>query len=172
MSALAVLQDARAAGITIRVVGDGLGLEAQVPPPNEILHRLVRYKPEIVNLLRRSWSAEAWQAFFDERAGILEHECGLSPPEAEARAFKCCVAEYINQTHTASYSDVCAQCGTREAATRPLIPVGTEKVGHVWVLCNCLTHWQMVREHRAALALRDMGITPLPYAVKDHPSSA
>jgi hypothetical protein len=39
---------------------------------------------------RDGWSADDWQAFFDERAGITEFDGGLSRAEAEAQALACC----------------------------------------------------------------------------------
>ena len=48
--------------------------------PLAILDLLSRHKPGIVALLRPGrdgWSAEDWQAFFDERAGIAEFDGGL-----------------------------------------------------------------------------------------------
>ena len=94
MSAAEALRDARTAGIELRVEGCDLALEADTPPPADLLERLARHKPEIVALLRPGrdgWSAEDWQAYFDERAGIAEFDGGQPRPEAEARAFECCV---------------------------------------------------------------------------------
>lgn len=158
MSILAALKDARAGGITIQLLGEDLVLEAQSPPPDEILRRLARHKPEIVNLLRRSWSADDWLAFFDERAGFLEHEAGLDPKEAEARAFDCCVTEYINRTHTGSDPDICAHCGGPEVAKRPLIPFGTDGAGHVWLHFDCHEVWQRARHSDAIATLQKLGI--------------
>lgn len=44
------------------------------------------------------WTAEDWQAFFDERAGIAEFDGGQSREQAEATAFECCVVEFIRFT--------------------------------------------------------------------------
>lgn len=41
------------------------------------------------------WSAEDWQVFFDERAGIAEFDGGLSRPGAEAQAQACCMEQQI-----------------------------------------------------------------------------
>lgn len=45
------------------------------------------------------WSAEDWQVFFDERAGIAEFDGGLSRPEAEAQASACCMEEQMARKH-------------------------------------------------------------------------
>jgi hypothetical protein len=73
-----------------------------------VLDLLSDYKAEILRLLRPSleaWSAEDWRAFFDERAAIAEFEAGLPRPEAEARAFACCIARMAQPQHHA----VCAR---------------------------------------------------------------
>ena len=100
MSAAEALKAARAAGIQLGVDGDDLVLEASVPPPAAVLDLLSRHKAEIVALLRPAedgWSAEDWQVFFDERAGIVEFDGGLPRAEAEARAFEACVLEWLNR---------------------------------------------------------------------------
>lgn len=96
MSAAEALKAACAAGIEIRLDGDDLVLEASSPPSAAILDLLSRHKPGIAVLLRsgRDGSAEDWQAFFDERAGIAEFDGGQSRTQAEARAYACCVAEW------------------------------------------------------------------------------
>ena len=89
MSAAEALWKARRAGIELRVEGCDLVLQALTPPPADLLERLARHKPEIVALLRPGrdgWSAEDWQANFDERAGIAEFDGGLPRLEAEAIA--------------------------------------------------------------------------------------
>src|SRR5690348_10675116 len=99
MSAAEALRAARTSGIDVRIDGDDLALEAPAAPPAELLELLARYKPEIVALLQSGadgWSAEDWQAYFNERAGIAEF-AGLPRPESEARAFECCVVEWLNR---------------------------------------------------------------------------
>jgi hypothetical protein len=61
---------------------------------------LLQHKAGVVALLRAAhdgWSAKDWLAFFDERAGIAEFDGGLPRADAEARAFACCVAEWLNR---------------------------------------------------------------------------
>jgi hypothetical protein len=55
-------------------------LEASASPPPAVIDLLSRHKVEVVALLRPAedgWSAEDWQVFFDERAGIVEFDGGL-----------------------------------------------------------------------------------------------
>jgi hypothetical protein len=83
-------------------------LEAAAPPPPVILNLFARHKSEIVALLRQGWngwSREDWQVFFEERAGIAEFDGGLPRLEAEARAFTCCVAEWLNRNPVRSPPD-------------------------------------------------------------------
>ena len=80
MSAAEALKAARAAGVQLGLDGDDLTLEAAVEPPVAVIDLLSRNKAGVVALLRTSidgWSAEDWQAFFDERAGIAEFDGGL-----------------------------------------------------------------------------------------------
>ena len=75
MSAAAVLRAARAAGVELAIDGNDLLLDAAAVPPASVVDALRRHKAEIVAMLRPGcdgWSAEDWQAFFDERAGIME----------------------------------------------------------------------------------------------------
>lgn len=106
MSAAEALKAARAAGIQLGIDCDDLMLEASAPPPPAVIDLLSRHKAGIVALLRPTedgWSAEDWQVFFDERAGIVEFDGGLPRPEAEARAFAFCVAEWLNRNPSAHH---------------------------------------------------------------------
>jgi hypothetical protein len=100
MSAAEALKAARAAGIKLAIDGDDLVLEASASPPPAVIDRLTGHKTEIVAMLRPrrdGWSADDWQAFFDERAGFMEYDGRLSRAEAEARALACCIVEWLNQ---------------------------------------------------------------------------
>ena len=114
MSAAEALKAARGAGVHLEIDGDDLVLEAASAPPAAVLDPLSRHKAGVVALLRPGddgWSAEDWQAFFDERAGIAEFDGGLPRAEAEARAFACCVAEWLNRN----------PCARRPGAASPAV---------------------------------------------------
>lgn len=87
MSGAAILRAARAAGVNLRVDGDGLVLQAHAPPPPEILEALARYKQEIIGLLRPGrdgWSAEDWQAHlraFSTQSGRAEQYTLANRPQ-------------------------------------------------------------------------------------------
>jgi hypothetical protein len=163
MSPVVALREARTAGIEVRVEGDDLALEAQAQPPAEILERLARYKPEIVALLRPGrdgWSAEDWQAYFDERAGIAEFDGGLSRPEAETRAFQCCIVEWLNRNFGRSPPGRCLACGDGNLPHDALLPFGIEPTGHVWLHSRCWPAWHTGRKAEAVAALKATGIVP------------
>ena len=117
MNAAGALKAARAAGLKLVADGDALALSAASAPPAAVLDALFRHKAEIIALLqpgRDGWSAEDWQVYFDERAGIAEFDGGLSRAEAEAQAFECCVAEWLNRNPVCSSPGRCLECGGRE----------------------------------------------------------
>ena len=98
MSVVEALKAARAAGIELGLDGDDLVLEAPTAPPAAVLDLLSHHKAAVVARLRPGgdgWSAEDWQVLFDERAAIAEFGGGLPHPQAEVRAFACCVAEWL-----------------------------------------------------------------------------
>jgi len=163
MSAAEALRAARMAGIDIRVEDGGVALEAQAPPSAEILELLARHKSGIVALLRagrHGWSAEDWQAYFDARAGIAEFDGGLPRPVAEARAFACCVVEWLNRNFERSPPGCCVACGGGDYGHDALLPHGIEPTGHVWLHSRCWPAWHAGRRAEAVAALNAMGITP------------
>jgi hypothetical protein len=42
-----------------------------------------------------SWDAEDWRAYYGERAGIAEHDGGLTRAEAEASALQHCIVKWL-----------------------------------------------------------------------------
>jgi hypothetical protein len=126
MSAAAVLRAARAAGIELAIDGNDLFLDAARVPPASVVDALRRHKAEVVAMLRPGrdgWSAEDWQAFFDEGAGIMEFDGRVSRTEAEAQALACCIVEWLNRNPTPSAPGRCAWCDQPTA------------------VLSCLTEW-------------------------------
>jgi hypothetical protein len=155
LNAFEALRAARAAGIDFALDGDDLVLSAASAPPAALLDGLSRHKAEIVALLRPApdgWSAEDWQVFFDERAGIAEFEGGLPRASAEARAFECCVVERLNRNLYRSAPGHCLGCGGREYAHDPLLAYGTE-LGHAWLHSRCWEVWHANRKAEAVAIL-------------------
>ncbi len=155
MSVVEALKAARAAGIELALDGDDLALSAASAPPATVLDELFRHKAEIVALLRPGdgWSAEDWQVYFDERAGIAEFESGLSRAEAEAHAFECCVVEWLNRNPVCSPPGRCFGCGRSEDNNDPLRPYGTEQSDHAWLHSRCWEAWQANRKAKAVAVL-------------------
>ncbi len=104
------------------------------------------------------WDEDCWRGFYDERAGIAEFDGGLPRPEAEARAFECCVIEWLNSNFECSPPDRCLACGGGDSAHDALLPHGTESTGNVWLHLRCWPAWHAARKADAAAALKAMGI--------------
>jgi hypothetical protein len=74
MSAADALRAAHAAGITVRLDGDGILLEADAEPAQGLLDVLARNKVAIVDLLKQGlngWCAADWGAYFDARMRLV-----------------------------------------------------------------------------------------------------
>ena len=156
MNAVLALNAARAAGIELALDGDDLVLRAASAPPAAMLDALSRHKADIVALLRPGhdgWSGEDWLAFFDERAGIAEFDGGLPRASAEARAFECCVVEWLNHNPVRSPPGRCVGCGGSEDAIDKLLPYGTEPTGPAWLHSHCWEAWHAKRKAMAVAAL-------------------
>jgi hypothetical protein len=88
MTAAAVVRNAIAAGVVLRVRGEALVLSAGSPPDENLLRELRSEKPAIVAYLRdlAHWDEDDWNALCDERAGIMEFDGGRPRQDAEAGA--------------------------------------------------------------------------------------
>jgi hypothetical protein len=156
MSAVHALKLARAAGVRFGIDGDKLTLDADAAPPPGVLELLAHSKAEVIALLRPGpdgWSGEDWRAFFDERAGIAEFDSGLPRDQAEARAFACCIAEWLNRNAVRSPPGRCLGCGEAEHGQGPLLPFGTEATGHAWLHSRCWPAWHASRKAEAVATL-------------------
>jgi len=163
MTAARALQTAREAGIEIALDGTDLLLTAASKPPADVLDALLHHKAEIVVLLRadkNSWSSEDWRAYFDERVGIAEFDGGLPRIEAEAQAFGCCVAEWLNLNFVPSAPGRCVVCGEDNHAQNPLLPFGVSLAGHAWLHPRCWPAWDAGRRAEAIAALAAIIATP------------
>jgi hypothetical protein len=131
------------------------------PDPGAIEQRAALATDEraaVQRIGRDSWVDEDWQAFFDERAGIAEFDGGLTREQAEARAFTCCVIEWLNRNPVRSSPGSCLRCGEAEQSHDPLMPFGTESAGHAWLHSHCWSAWHAARHTQAVAALEAMGI--------------
>lgn len=162
MSAVQALKAARDSGVRIDVDGDALTLHADAAPPPAVLELLALHKAGAVALLRTGsdgWSGEDWRAFFDERAAIAEFDGGLPRDQAEARAFACCVAEWLNRNPMRSPPGRCLGCDGSQHAHDALLPFGTEPTGHARLHSRCWDAWHASRKAEAVAALSTFEIS-------------
>ncbi len=162
MSAIEALREARQAGVRVTLDGEDLLLQASARPPASVLDALARQKARIAALLRPGadgWTGEDWLAYFDERAGVAEFDGGLPRSAAEAQAFACCVAEWLNRNPARPMSGHCVECGNPDRPGDPLLPYGTEADSHVWLHSACWPAWHNQRQAQAIAALASMDIT-------------
>jgi hypothetical protein len=97
MNALEALNAAIRAGVEVTLDDNGLVLKALAKPSDAIIGGLEACKAEIIFLLRphsQGWTAEDWRAFYDERAGIVQHDGGLDCAKAETRTIEPCVSNW------------------------------------------------------------------------------
>ena len=171
MNAAQVICDARQHNVQIHVEGTDLVLEADAEPPQSLLEAVHHHKKGIIRHLKASnnWTAEDWRAFFDERAGIAEFDGGASRPNAEARAFECCVVEWLNLHPEPSDPGQCAWCGKSQVESSVVVPFGTKDLGHTWLHPECWDGWHRKRRAKAEEALTAMGLNrPLQEAAYDN----
>jgi hypothetical protein len=171
MSAFQALDAARAAGVEVGLNGKSLVLSAATAPPTDVLDMLRRHKCSFVSLLQgrflalrqpiQAWDPVDWKAFFDERAAIAEYDSGLPRAEAEARAFDCCVAEWMLRNRINSSQDRCLECG-KSATYDALVPIGLIGSGEAWLHCGCVPAWRSARIAAAVAALSEMNIIAAP----------
>jgi hypothetical protein len=179
MSAAQAIQAARAVGIHLEVEGADLLMEAPMSPPTAVLDALSRHKTEIVAMLRcgpDGWSTEDWRLFFEERAATAEFDGGLPRNKAEARAFECCIIEWLNRNLAPSVSGTCAWCGRSENHDAVVLPYGTEPGPHIWLHAHCWTEWWEMRRSQSRDAPSSVGISGLSDncivpAASSHPSN-
>jgi hypothetical protein len=113
-------------------------------------------KPEI-----EMWDGADWRAYFNERAGIAEHDGGLSRADAEARAYECCVAEWLIRNPTSSEPGCCAWCGRENGTHCQVLPFSTGETGHTWLHSGCWPAWYADRRLQAVEGLAGAGIIPV-----------
>jgi hypothetical protein len=89
MIAAEIIGQVLAAGGQIAVDGSDLVLSATGPLPGDLLDKLKAYKTAILAVLATptvTEEAEDLREAFEERAAMLEHDVGLSRPQAEQEA--------------------------------------------------------------------------------------
>ncbi len=108
--------------------------------------------------------AEDWQVYFDERAGIAEHDGGLQRADAEQQAFKCCVFDWLwRNPPPATGPERCSHCGQPLGEIgRDGLPYLTGDGGHTWLHSGCHGDWTARRRAEAVAALAILGLPTTP----------
>jgi hypothetical protein len=173
MTADVALSAAKAAGVEITVCGGQLALEATNPPSPELLELLKQHKADIIAPLRKDQATEFDPAaFYENWIAIAKANGPSSAPEAQDRAFKSTVAEWLNRNFQPSSPGRCAHCHVDEFDGEILLAVGTENFGHVWLHDECFPYWQATERGKAISALQCMGIESPVSRLSDASTSA
>jgi hypothetical protein len=160
MKAAETICMAKASGIRLGVEGTDLVLDADLEPPTDVVDAIKYHKAGIIELLSPSverWNAEDWQAFYDERAGIAEHDGRQTREQAESTAFECCVVEWLNRHPEPSQPDCCAWC-SKLGTECSIVPFLAGDAGHTWLHPECWEDWYQARQREAVAALDRLGI--------------
>jgi hypothetical protein len=161
MNAVDLLAQARRVGIRIQASGADLKLEADRPPPPELIKALADKKGEVLAALRDAsgeWAAGDWRMYFEERAAIRENDGGLARAEAERGAFDDAVIMWMNRNPVVSAADACVGCGRPDRQGSVLLPFGASAAGRAWLHSECWEPWRERRVATAAAALKAAGI--------------
>ena len=159
MSAAAIIRRVREAGGEIALASDGIKLKIPAAAQDHVIADIKAHKASIKRALADeigdTWEADDWHAYFGERAGFLEYDCGEPCQVAEARAFQDCVTEWLNRNPEPSPPRQCAWCGNSGDV---VVPYGCENDGRTWLHPNCWPEWMVSRRKQAKQALNDLGI--------------
>jgi hypothetical protein len=151
LNALIALSNARAAGVEVVLDGDNLLLQAAAEPPTHLIDALIQHKPEILRLLRQrpnEWVREDWQAYFDERAGIVEFDGCFKRCDAELSAYEDCIDHWLIMNPPAIDLDICLQCHL-PLRDLPVIQVTGRSGRYGSVHEECAARWKASRRIEA-----------------------
>jgi hypothetical protein len=163
MSAATLLQDLEKRGVRFAARAADLVIEGPADAlTDELVSRLRACKSELLALLQSAghdgqWTAADWQAYFDERAGVREHDGRLPRAEAERLAFEDAVAHWLrlNPASASNPRHGCIHCGRSDDTGNTLLPVLAPD-GHVWVHNGCWEAWHSARTRLARLQLKEV----------------
>jgi hypothetical protein len=89
---------------------------------------------------------------------LMQKRPGLTEAEAAARAFDCCVAEWLLRNPIDSSPDRCLECGKSARIDELLLAIGVVGAGLAWLHCGCVPAWHSARRAAAVTALSAMNI--------------
>jgi hypothetical protein len=167
MRAAILLQDLSSQGVTLEAHGPDLIVDGPADTLTDNLVEALRaLKADLLKVLSSpedgaQWEAAEWQAYFDERAAVHEHDGGLSSVEAERLAIEDTITHWLC-LHPAPATDPrrgCVHCEAGDQAANTLLPV-LAPGGHVWVHDQCWETWHSLRRQEAREALSCLGIGP------------
>ncbi len=158
-----IIAQVRAAGGRVMIIEDRLKVRAPLPLPDKLVADLRLHKAEVMAFLqdrKAAWTPEDWRVFYDDRAGIAEHDGGMSRDDAERQAFECCVVEWLwRNPPPASGPQRCAHCGQPLGEPgRDGLPYLTGDGGHTWLHDRCWPAWHAHRRDQALAALKTAGL--------------
>jgi hypothetical protein len=146
-------------GYTLFITGAlGTNARAEGAPAKAAKPAKIETLFELLQPGKDGWTAEDWQARFDERAAAAEFHRGLSHAEAELWAFESVVIEWLNANPSPSPAGLCRWCGKSETVGAVILPFGTEPRTHAWLHAECWPAWHQARRAEAIAALRAIGI--------------
>ena len=165
MSAHMLLSNLAQRGITLEAHGTDLIVEG---PTRELTDDLVvtlkALKADLLAALEpdAGWGPEDWRAYFDERAGIREHDGKLPREEAECLAFEDTISQWLcrHPPIATAPEQGCVHCRACDREANPLLPV-LASGGHTWVHDRCHAEWLAQRRGQARRELhRVVGPSP------------
>lgn len=175
MSARSLITHARAVGVSLWADGSLLRWRVSSPPSGDLpdlLAQLRLNKSAVMAVLRSDLfgprsprdsdapppaeaiaECERWAYMFHERAGLREHDAGLSRTEAERLALQDCAARWRFEHPLAASEphEPCVHCGGAGPCTG--VPA---RGGHVWVHRECWVPMNRVRDAMARTAVLKM----------------
>jgi hypothetical protein len=163
MSAAAIIERVRASGGEITLAADGIKIRVPASLRDRAVAEVKAHKAAIRFALKAetgdAWDPDDYRAFYDQVAGMLEFDNRLPHQKAEAFAFECCVTEWLNRNFEESPPGRCVHCGGGKRRLDPLLPLGIERTGYIWLHSGCREAWHANRRAKAFAALAEVGIT-------------
>jgi hypothetical protein len=145
---------------------DGAGSQSLKSLARQVLRRCGRRANSVPRPVPQSvpsgtsWDASDWRVYFNEWAGIAEHDQGVPRPVAETLAYAATVGEWCRR-HPIPEGDPseCHHCKTLRHYT-PIVPVLNGAGGHFWIHNSCLPAHLEARQQQGITALRAMELEP------------